>query len=562
MVETTQEVVFSIVHLEKAFGSRTILNGISLSFLRGARIGVIGPNGQGKSTLLRIMSGADTEYAGDVVPANGLTVGYVPQEPHLDQELTVGENVAKGVARIRAMLHEYEDISAKLADGPDEDTMNALLDKMTRLQERIEACDGWELDRHVEQAMMALRCPPSDRKIATLSGGEKRRVALCQKLLEHPDLLLLDEPTNHLDADTVAWLEKHLQNYNGSIILVTHDRYFLDNVVGWMLEIERGGARPYKGNYSEYLRQREEYYRQQQKAEDSRAKILASELEWIRQNPKGRTTKSQARVNRYEELLAQSKELVRDDVQIRIPFTRRLGSKVISVRDVSKTYDGRLLFSNLSFELPPGAILGVMGPNGTGKTTLMRMITGQEKPDTGAVEIGETVDLCYLDQSRDSLKPDSNVYDEVTGGKDVLVTGGREINGRAYLASFNFRGTDQSKRVGDLSGGERNRLLMAKMLVRGGNVLLLDEPTNDLDLATLRVLEEALLAFPGCAIVVTHDRFFLDRIATHILSFEGDGKVVFFNGNYQQYAEHRQRQREEQGLGNEPKGAHRKFRGS
>jgi len=560
--EPSNEVIFSVVDLKKSHGKLDVLKGITLSFLKGARIGVIGPNGRGKSTLLRIMAGEDSQYDGQVVPRSGLTVGYVPQEPHLDETKTVAECVDEGVASVRALLTEYEEVSTHLGEDLEEAEMNKLLERMAALQERIDAVDAWELDRHIHQAMMALCLPPPDAIVSKLSGGERRRVALCRALLAHPDLLLLDEPTNHLDADTVSWLETHLKEYDGTVILVTHDRYFLDNVVGWMLEIDGGYATPYKGNYSAYLEQQQERLRQQQKAEDSRSRILARELEGIRQNPKGRTRKSQARINRYEDLLAQESESKRDDVRLRIPFTKKLGDRVLTVRQLDKSYGDRTLMRDLSFELPPGAILGVVGENGTGKTTLMRMIVGDEPPDAGAVELGETVDLCYLDQSRDSLDDDRSVFDEVTDGKDILVVGGREVHGRAYLAHFNFRGSDQSKRVGDLSGGERNRLLMAKMLVRGGNLILLDEPTNDLDLPTLRVLEEALLRFPGDVIVVTHDRFFLDRIATHILSFEGDGEVLFHPGNFESFRAHRAQVREAQGAGEERRGPHRKFRGS
>ncbi len=563
---STSDISFTLHELKKTFGQRVLFENVTLSFLRGAKIGVIGPNGMGKSTLLKILAGEDTEFDGTAAPAPGLTIGYVHQEPVLDPELTVRENIEKAVAPIRKLVHDYEDVSAKMADPDlDPDKMERLLDKMTRLQEEIDTKDAWELDRHIDQAMHALRCPPDDSAVTQLSGGERRRIALCRTLMEHPDLLLLDEPTNHLDADTVDWLEKHLAAYSGTVILVTHDRYFLDNVVGWMLEVDRGGMTPYEGNYTNYLETRGEFYRQRKKADDKRGATIKRELEWIRQNPKGRTTKSKARVSRYDDLVAEHRAVIKsqDDFRLDIPFTRRLGGKVVNFRGITKGYGERTLFEDLSFELPPGAILGVVGPNGAGKTTLMRLLVGQEQPDAGEVEIGDTVDLCYLDQSREDLLPDQTVYDAVTGGTEFIRVGDQEINGRAYVSRFNFRGQEQSKPVGTLSGGERNRVQMAKMLARGGNVVILDEPTNDLDLPTLRVLEEALLVYPGCAIVVTHDRFFLDKIATHILAFEGDGNVHFHPGNYDSWHEYRARLREEQGLSaDQPVGTHRRFGGS
>jgi ATP-binding cassette ChvD family protein len=560
---STSDIIYTIHELGKSHGTRELFAGVTLSFLKGARIGVIGPNGMGKSTLLRIMSGEDKEYEGTAMAAPGTSIGYVHQEPQLDPELTVIENIEKAVEPVRALIREYEEVSVKLGEDLPEAQMTKLLERMTVLQEEIEARDAWELDRHVEQAMMALGCPPADSPVVNLSGGERRRVALCRTLMEHPDLLLLDEPTNHLDADTVSWLERHLQEYNGTVVLVTHDRYFLDNVVGWMLEVDRGTMRPYEGNYSSYLEQREQFWAQRKRQDDERAKLIKRELEWIRTNPKGRTTKSKARVTRYDDLVREARQAIKDELSLHIPFTRRLGDKVLSVKGVSKGFDGRMLFEDFSFELPPGAILGVVGPNGTGKTTLMRMIVGQEQPDAGEVSVGPTVDLCYLDQSRDQLKEDRTVYDEITNAQDLIRVGDIEMNGRAYVSRFNFRGAEQSKLMGTLSGGERNRVQMAKMLARGGNLIILDEPTNDLDLPTLRELEEALLGFPGCCIVVTHDRFFLDRIATHILAFEGEGEVHFHPGNYESWREHHARLREEAGLpAIEAVGAHRKFSGS
>jgi len=577
---STSDIIFTIHDLGKRFGTRVIFENVTLSFLKGARIGVIGPNGMGKSSLLRIMSGVDKDYEGTAMPAPGTRIGYVPQEPALDPALTVMGNVEQAVAPIRALVKQYEQISARMGEDINERDMEKLLEQMSRLQEEIEARDGWDLERHIEQAMQALGLPPGDAAVTNLSGGEKRRVALCRTLLEHPDLLLLDEPTNHLDADTVTWLERHLAEYTGSVVLVTHDRYFLDNVVGWMLEVDRGTMRPYEGNYSSYLAQREEYYRQRQKGDDERGKTISRELEWIRTNPKGRTTKSKARISRYDELVAEARKVVKDELHLHVPFTKRLGDQVLAVSHVTKRFGTRTLFEDLSFELPAGAILGVVGPNGTGKTTLMRMIVGQEKPDAGEVKVGKTVDLCYLDQSREKLKDDNTVYNEITGGTDVIRVGDVEMNGRAYVSRFNFRGVEQSKLMGTLSGGERNRVQMAKMLARGGNLILLDEPTNDLDLPTLRELEEALLEFPGVVICVTHDRFFLDRIATHILAFEGEdralgagvsiegsgdksGSVFFHPGNYESWREYHAKLRDKAGLPPiEAVGAHRKFSGS
>jgi ATP-binding cassette ChvD family protein len=558
---STSDICFTLHEVAKSFSTRLLFEGVTLSFLRGARIGVIGPNGMGKSTLLRIIAGEEKDYEGTAESVPGLTVGFVHQEPQLDPELSVLQNVEKAVEPIRDMVAKYEEISARMGEEMPDNEMEKLLERMGRLQEQIEAKDAWELDRHIEQAMHALRLPPGDSPVTNLSGGERRRVALCRTLMEHPDLLLLDEPTNHLDADTVTWLERHLQDYNGTVILITHDRYFLDNVVGWMLEIDRGSARAYEGNYSAYLEQRAEFYRQRKKQDGERAKLIDRELDWIRQNPKGRTTKSKARVSRYDDLVREHRRVVKDDIRLQLPFTRRLGDKVLHVKDVSKGFGDRLLFEGLSFEMPPGAILGVVGPNGTGKTTLMRMIVGQEEPDSGTIELGQTVDLCYLDQSRDDLSPTATVYETITGGTEMIRVGDDELNGRAYVSRFNFRGAEQEMRMQTLSGGERNRVQMAKMLAKGGNLVLLDEPTNDLDLPTLRHLEEALLTFPGCCIVVTHDRYFLDRIATHILAFDTDLGVHFHPGNFESWREKRASLREEVGLsGEETAGTHRRFK--
>jgi ATP-binding cassette ChvD family protein len=560
---STSDISITLRNVSKALGGRTMFEDLTLAFLRTARIGVIGPNGMGKSTLLKILAGEDSEFEGERLPAPGLTVGYVHQEPELDPTLTVMGNVEKAVQPVRDMVAKYEEISAKMGEDISPDEMEELLEKMGRLQEQIEAKDAWELDRHIEQAMHALGLPPGDADVTKLSGGERRRVALCRTLMEHPDLLLLDEPTNHLDADTVTWLERHLQNYTGTVILVTHDRYFLDNVVNWMLEIDRGQARAYEGNYTDYLQVREEFYRQRKKGDDERGKLIARELDWIRQNPKGRTTKSKARVQRYDDLVREHRKIVKDEMRLHIPFTRRLGDQVLAVKEVEKGFGGRTLIDGLSFEMPPGAILGVVGPNGTGKTTLMRMIVGEETPDAGEVVVGQTVDLCYLDQSREALDPKATVYDAVTGGTEVIRVGDDQINGKAYVSRFNFRGAEQDKIMGTLSGGERNRVQMAKMLARGGNLILLDEPTNDLDLPTLRHLEEALLEFPGCCIVVTHDRYFLDRVATHILAFDPNLGVHFHPGNFESWRDKRRELREAAGLSaEEAAGTHRRFRTS
>ena len=522
-------------------GGRELFKGITLSFLPGVKIGVLGPNGSGKSTLLKIMAGIDHDFAGEAWAAEGVRVGLLPQEPQLDPAKDVLGNVMDGVATTRDLLDRFNEVSARLGEPLDDDEMMQLLDEQGELQEKIDAANGWELERTIEIAMDALRCPPGDAAVATLSGGERRRVALCRLLLEQPDLLLLDEPTNHLDAETVAWLEQHLRDYQGTVIIVTHDRYFLDNVTGWILELDRGRGIPYEGNYSSWLEQKEKRVRVEEKQEAARQRTLAHELEWIRESPRARQAKSKARITAYESLLAQAAQAQVGTAQIVIPPGPRLGSLVIEAEHLKKGYGERLLIEDLDFKLPAGGIVGVIGPNGAGKTTLVRMITGVEQPDGGAIRIGESVALGYVDQSRDTLKATNTVWQEISGGLDELELGKRRVQSRAYVAQFNFRGADQQKKVGDLSGGERNRVHLAKMLASGANVLLLDEPTNDLDVDTLRALEDALSAFAGCAVVISHDRWFLDRIATHIVAFEGDSQVVWFEGNYQDYEADRRR---------------------
>ncbi len=518
---------------------REILKNISLSFFPGAKIGVLGLNGAGKSTLLRIMAGVDKDIEGEARPQPGIRIGYLPQEPQLDPDKDVRGNVEEGVAEIKALLDRFNEISMKFAE-PDAD-FDALLAEQGQLQDAIDAAGAWELERTLEIAADALRLPPWEADVAKLSGGERRRVALCKLLLSKPDMLLLDEPTNHLDAESVAWLERFLHDYPGTVVAVTHDRYFLDNVAGWILELDRGHGIPWKGNYSSWLEQKEKRLEQEQKAEAARVKVMKQELDWVRQNPKGRQAKSKARLARFEELQSSEYQKRNETNELYIPPGPRLGDLVIEAEGLRKGFGDRLLVDDLSFNLPRGGIVGIIGPNGAGKTTLFRMLTGTEQPDGGTLRVGETVQVAYVDQSRQDLEPDKTVWEEISGGHDIIRIGNYETPSRAYVGRFNFRGNDQQKRVGDLSGGERNRLHLAKVLKAGGNVLLLDEPTNDLDVETLRALEEALLEFPGCAVVISHDRWFLDRIATHILAFEGDSRVVWFEGNYQEYEADRKR---------------------
>lgn len=528
--------IYVMKNLSKTYpGGREVLKNIWLSFFPGAKIGVLGPNGAGKSTLLKIMAGIETEFNGEAWAAEGASVGYLPQEPQLDPSKNVMENIMDGVGPVRDLLKRFEEVSMKFGEEMTDDEMNALIAEQAELQEKIDACNGWDIERTIEIAMDALRCPPADADVTKLSGGEKRRVALCRLLLSKPDLLLLDEPTNHLDAESVAWLQQHLHDYEGTVVMVTHDRYFLDNVTGWILELDRGEGIPYEGNYSSWLEQKEKRLAQEAKEESARQRTIKEELEWIRQSPRARQAKSKARIQAFENLVAQSGNETLGQAQIVIPPGPRLGDVVIQAEKLSKGFGDRLLFDDLTFKLPPGGIVGVIGANGTGKTTLMKLITGQETPDSGTIRIGDTVVLGYVDQSRDALNPNKTVWEEISQGEDEVVLGKRKMPSRAYVGQFNFKGADQQKKVGQLSGGERNRVHMAKMLKSGANVILLDEPTNDLDVDTLRALEEALLAFPGCAVVTSHDRWFLDRIATHILAFEGDSHVEWFEGNYEEY---------------------------
>jgi sulfate-transporting ATPase len=528
------KVIYSMIGVSKFYDKKAVLKDIYLSYFYGAKIGVIGLNGSGKSSLLRVLAGVDKEFNGETVISPGFTVGFLEQEPLIDDSRTVREVVEEAVQETVDLLKEFEEINAKFGEEMSDEEMEALLERQGQVQEKLDAQDAWDLDSRLEMAMDALRCPPPETPVKILSGGERRRVALCRLLLQKPDILLLDEPTNHLDAESVAWLEHHLQNYPGTIIAVTHDRYFLDNVAGWILELDRGQGIPWKGNYTSWLEQKQERLRREEKSESERQKTLQRELEWIRMSPKARHAKGKARINAYESMLQQESEKRREDLEIYIPPGPRLGNVVIEAEAVSKAYGDHLLVEAMKFTLPPGGIIGVIGPNGAGKTTLFRMITGQEKPDTGVIRIGETVALAYVDQSR-TLDPEKSIWEEITGGTDLLKLGTREVNSRAYVGRFNFSGSDQQKKVRMLSGGERNRVHLAKMLKEGANVLLLDEPTNDLDVNTLRALEEALENFAGCAVVISHDRWFLDRIATHILAFEGDSKVVWFEGNYSEY---------------------------
>jgi len=530
------EFIYTMKDLRKVVPpKREILKGIWLSYYYGAKIGVLGPNGAGKSSLLRIMAGEDTDFIGEAFPAKGIKIGFLHQEPRLDPKKTVLENVEEGVAETRALLDRYNAVSERFAGPLEPEEMEKLLEEQSRLQDRIEAVNAWELDHTLEIAMDALRCPPGDAGVTKISGGERRRVALCRLLLQRPDLLLLDEPTNHLDAESVAWLERFLKDYPGTVIAITHDRYFLDNVAGWILELDRGAGVPWEGNYSSWLDQKRTRLQQEEKAQSARQRTLERELEWVRMAPRARQAKSKARVQAYEKLLAEESERAPETVEIYIPPGPRLGDVVVEAQGLRKGYGDRLLMDDLSFKLPPGGIVGVIGPNGAGKTTLFRMIVGQEKPDAGTLRLGETVRVGYVDQSRDVLSPENSAYEAIAEGEDPIQLGKRQIPARAYVASFNFKGADQQKKVKDLSGGERNRVHLARILKGGSNVLLLDEPTNDLDVDTLRALEEALLHFAGCAVVISHDRWFLDRIATHILAFEGDSQVVWFEGNYQDY---------------------------
>lgn len=545
--------VFVMQNLTKVFpGGKELFKGITLSFLPGAKIGVLGVNGVGKSTLLKIMAGVDKDFNGEAWAAEGVKVGYLEQEPKLDPSKNVMENIMDGLGETRDLLKRFEEVSMKFGEEMTDDEMNALIEEQAELQEKIDACNGWDLERTIEIAMDALRCPPADADVTKLSGGEKRRVALCRLLLQKPDMLLLDEPTNHLDAESVAWLEKHLQDYKGTVVMVTHDRYFLDNVTGWILELDRGQGIPYEGNYSSWLEQKQKRLEQEAREESARQKTLANELEWIQKNPKARQAKSKARINAYDELLnAATKDKI-TQAYINIPMNERLGDLVIEATNISKAYGDKVLIDDLSFKIPKGAIVGIIGPNGAGKTTLFRMITGQEQPDSGSIRLGDTVDLGYVDQSRDNLDPNKNVWEEISDGLDMLELGKKTIPSRAYVGQFNFKGGDQQKKVGQLSGGERNRVHMAKMLKKGGNVILLDEPTNDLDVDTLRSLEEGIMAYPGCVLVTSHDRWFLDRLATHILAYEGDGHVEWFEGNFEEYEKDKRRR-----LGDEACNPHR-----
>ena len=536
------EFVFVMDDLRKVVGQgHVVLEGISLSFLPGAKIGVLGHNGSGKSSLLRIMAGEDTDFLGEARPLGGVKIGYLAQEPELDASKDVRGNIEEGVGEIAQLLEDFNQISAKFAEPMDDDEMNSLLEKQAGLQDKIDAVDGWELERTLEVAMDALRCPPGDSDVETLSGGERRRVALCRLLLSKPDMLLLDEPTNHLDAESVAWLERFLAEYPGTVVAVTHDRYFLDNVAEWILELDRGRGIPWKGNYSSWLDQKQKRLEIEEKKEGARARTLSRELDWIKMSPRARQAKGKARINAYEQLLSEGQSQSAGQVEIAIPVPERLGDVVIQAEGLEKAFADKLLIHDLDFSLPPGGIVGVIGANGAGKSTLFKMLVGEEKPDQGDIRLGETVHLAYVDQGRDDLDPGKTIWEVISGGDELIQVGRREIQSRAYVSSFNFKGPDQQKQVGSLSGGERNRVHLARLLRSGGNVLLLDEPTNDLDVDTLRALEDALLNFAGCAVVISHDRWFLDRIATHILAFEGDSHVEWFEGNYEDYEADRRR---------------------
>ena len=539
MANEGNKIIYSMIGVSKIYEKKPVLKDIYLSYFYGAKIGVIGLNGSGKSSLLKILSGVDTDFLGKTILSAGYTVGYLEQEPRLDETKTVRQIVEQGVQSTMDLIHEYNQINEKFAEPMSDDAMAKLCDRQGIVQEKIDALDAWDIDSRLEMAMDALRCPPGDTSVKVLSGGEKRRVALCRLLMQKPDILLLDEPTNHLDAESVAWLEHHLQKYEGTIIAVTHDRYFLDNVAGWILELDRGQGIPWQGNYSSWLEQKQNKLKSEEKTEGERIKTLERELEWIRMSPKGRHAKSKARISAYEELLGQNQEKESKTHEIFIAPGPRLGDLVIEAKDVNKGYGQNLLVEGMTFMLPPGGIIGIIGPNGAGKTTLFRMITEQEKPDAGAIRIGNTVKLAYIDQSRDALDPSKTIWEMISDGQDIVNIGTRQINSRAYVSRFNFSGTDQQKKVGTLSGGERNRVHLARMLKEGANVLLLDEPTNDLDVNTLRALEDALENFAGCVVVISHDRWFLDRICTHILAFEGESKTVWFDGNYSEYEEDR-----------------------
>jgi energy-dependent translational throttle protein EttA len=535
MSTTPNKVIYSMIGVSKYYDKKAVLKDIYLSYFYGAKIGVIGLNGSGKSSLLRILAGVDQEFQGRTAVSPGYTIGFLEQEPQLDPNKTVRQIVEQGVQPVVDLLAEFDQINAKFGESLSDDEMSKLLERQGAVQEKLDAVGAWDLDARLEMAMDALRCPPSETPVSILSGGEKRRVALCRLLLQKPDILLLDEPTNHLDAESVAWLERHIQEYAGTVIAVTHDRYFLDKVAGWILELDRGHGIPWEGNYSSWLEQKRIRLAQEEKAETERQKTLQRELEWIRMSPKGRQAKGKARINSYESLLSQESEKKAQDLEIYIPPGPRLGQVVIEAAGVRKAYGDRLIVDDMNFRLPPGGIVGAIGPNGAGKTTLFRMITGQEKPDAGTIRLGETVKLAYVDQSRDALRGEKSVWEEISEAQETVTLGARAVNSRAYVARFNFHGPDQQKKVGNLSGGERNRVHLAKMLKQGANVLLLDEPTNDLDVNTMRALEEALENFAGCAVIITHDRWFLDRIATHILAFEGDSRTVWFEGNYSAY---------------------------